>query len=74
MVASPKLIGGHPAALRIRERTGCSVVAVERGKQVLVRFEHDFAFEARDLVYICGSEEATRKFAAEFPAAKSQPA
>jgi Trk K+ transport system NAD-binding subunit len=71
MVTSPKLMGGHPADLRIRERTGCSVVAVERGKQVLVRFEHDFSFEARDLVYICGSEEATRKFAAEFPAAKS---
>jgi Trk K+ transport system NAD-binding subunit len=74
MVTSPKLMGGHPSDLRIRERTGCSVVAVERGKQVLVRFERDFAFEARDLVYICGSEEATRKFAAEFPAAKPTPA
>ncbi|MEI6674585.1 MAG: TrkA C-terminal domain-containing protein [Verrucomicrobiota bacterium] len=68
MVKSPKLVGGHPADLRIRERTGCSVVAVERGDKVLVRFEGDFAFAARDAVYICGSEEATRKFAAEFPA------
>ncbi|MEI6653587.1 MAG: NAD-binding protein [Verrucomicrobiota bacterium] len=68
MVKSPKLVGGHPANLRIRERTGCSVVAVERGDNVLVRFESDFAFEARDAVYICGSEEATRKFAVEFPA------
>ena len=67
MVASPKWVGAHPAGLQIRERTGCSVVAVERGSQVLVRFEPDFAFEARDLVYICGSEEATRRFAVEFP-------
>lgn len=74
LVKSPKLVGGHPAGLRIRERTGCSVVAVERGDTVLVRFEPDFTFEARDAVYICGSEEATRKFAAEFPAAKSTPA
>ncbi len=70
MVKSPKLVGGHPAQLRIRERTGCSVVAVERGKQVLVRFEPDFTFEARDAIYICGSEEATRNFAAEFPPAR----
>lgn len=69
MVKSPKLVGEHPAGLRIRERTGCSVVAVERGAEVLVRFEPGFAFAARDLVYICGSEDATRKFAAEFPPA-----
>ena len=62
-------MGEHPAGLRIRERTGCSVVAVERGAEVLVRFEPGFAFAARDLVYICGSEDATRKFAAEFPPA-----
>ncbi|MCX6873429.1 MAG: NAD-binding protein [Verrucomicrobia bacterium] len=73
MVTSPKLVGGHPTALRIREHTGCSVVAVERGEEVLVRFEREFAFEASDSVYICGSEEATRKFAAEFPVAKSNP-
>jgi Trk K+ transport system NAD-binding subunit len=69
MVTSPKLVGAHPADLQIREHTGCSVVAVERGEDVLVRFEPGFAFQARDLVYICGSEEATRKFAAAFPPA-----
>ena len=73
MVKSPKLVGAHPAELRIRERTGCSVVAVERGAEVLVRFEREFAFAPRDLVYICGSEDATRKFAAEFPPAKPNP-
>ena len=73
MVRSPKLVGAHPAGLRIRERTGCSVVAVERGAEVLVRFEREFAFAASDLVYICGSEEATRKFATEFPPAKANP-
>jgi Trk K+ transport system NAD-binding subunit len=67
LVASPKLVGKHPAGLRIRERTGCSVVAVERGDDVIVRFGSDFHFAQEDSIYICGSEAAIRKFAAEFP-------
>ncbi len=69
MVSSPELIGKHPSDLRIRPRTGCSVVAVERGSQLLVHFDRDFRFAAGDSVYICGSEEDTRKFAGVFPAA-----
>ncbi|MEN6623256.1 MAG: NAD-binding protein [Smithella sp.] len=67
MVTSPKLVGNHPAGLRIRERTGCSVVAVERGDQVLVRFLGDFRFLPDDSIYICGSETAIRRFTLEFP-------
>ncbi len=68
LVAAGGLVGSHPAELRIRERTGCSVVAVERGQELLVVFDRDFRFAAQDSVYICGSEEATRLFAREFPA------
>lgn len=67
LVASPELVGKNPADLRIRERTGCSVVAVERGEDVLVRFDGDFRFSPEDSIYICGSETAIRKFTAEFP-------
>ena len=68
MVSSPALAGKHPGDLRIRTRTGCSVVAVERGSELLVHLGPDFRFEAGDSVYICGSEDATRVFADVFPA------
>jgi len=67
LVSSPKLVGNYPAGLRIRERTGCSVVAVERGDDVLVRFDGDFRFAPEDSIYICGSETAIRKFTTEYP-------
>jgi Trk K+ transport system NAD-binding subunit len=67
MVTSPLLVGKHPAELDIRKRTGCSVVAVERGKDLLVHLDRDFRFEEHDSVYICGSEEATNTFVREFP-------
>ncbi len=69
MVSSPELTGKHPADLRIRSRTGCSVVAVERGQELLVHLNREFRFEADDSVYICGSEEATREFSTVFPGA-----
>lgn len=58
------LVGRRPAELRIRERTGCSVVAVERGEEVLVELGEDFRFETGDTVYICGSTGAVRRFGA----------
>jgi K+/H+ antiporter YhaU regulatory subunit KhtT len=61
-VASHKLEGEHPAKLGIREKTGCSVVAVEREDELLVEFGGEFRFERADAVYICGSSETVRKF------------
>lgn len=56
------LVGRRPAELRIRERTGCSVVAVERGEEVLVELGEDFRFKTGDTVYVCGSTGAVRRF------------
>ncbi len=56
----------HPAELGIREKTGCSVVAVERGEELLVEFGEDFRFQGDDAVYICGSGEATRTYTETF--------
>ena len=61
------LAGRHPATLRIRERTGVSVVAVERGEELILEFGEEFLFAADDLVYVCGSDEATRAFLQEYP-------
>lgn len=68
MVSSQELTGKHPADLRIRSRTGCSVVAVGRGEELLVHLDREFRFAENDSVYICGSEAATRTFASVFPA------
>jgi Trk K+ transport system NAD-binding subunit len=57
----------HPSHVDIRVKTGCSVVAVERGEELLVEFAPDFRFEAGDFVYICGSAEAAQKYYDVFP-------
>jgi Trk K+ transport system NAD-binding subunit len=61
-IAPDGLAGRHPSGLGIRERTGCSVVAVERGDEVVVEFGPDFRFQPADAVYICGSGNAVRRF------------
>jgi len=66
-VSSPKLEEQQPAKLGIREKTGCSVVAVERGDDLLVEFGSEFRFERNDAIYICGSSEAIQKFGDIFP-------
>jgi Trk K+ transport system NAD-binding subunit len=61
-VPAEALIGRHPTDLRIRERTDCSVVAVERGDEVIVEFGPTFRFEAEDAVYVSGSSTAVSRF------------
>ena len=60
------LAGHHPADLRIRERTGCTVVAVERGEDVLVDLGPGFRFAPEDTLYVCGSTGAVRRFTEVF--------
>ncbi|HSH76695.1 MAG TPA: cation:proton antiporter [Longimicrobiales bacterium] len=62
------LEGKHPLGARIRERTGCTVVAVERGDEVLMKFAASFRLEAGDRLYICGTAEAIARFQERFPA------
>ena len=66
-VSARGLGGRHPSELGIREKTGCSVVAVERGNELLVEFGDQFNFATADAVYICGSAEATQKYSEVFP-------
>jgi Trk K+ transport system NAD-binding subunit len=62
-VPTEVLAGRRPAELGIRERTGCSVVAVERGDRVLVELGGDFRFEPGDAVYVCGDQGRVDRFA-----------
>lgn len=61
-VPAARLAGTTPRSAGLRERTGCSVVAVERGEELLVEVGPDFGFEGGDIVYVCGDLEATRSF------------
>ena len=66
-VTASALAGKHPVELGIREQTGCSVVAVERGETLKMDFDGDFRFEAEDAIYIVGSSRATRAFLEAYP-------
>lgn len=57
----------HPKRGELREQTGCTVVAVERGDTLLVTFDTAFEIQANDAVYICGNAEGVQKFMRMFP-------
>ena len=61
------LAGRHPLAARIRERTGCSVVAVERAGEVLMEIPASLVLEPEDALYICGTPPAFDRYYEEFP-------
>ena len=62
-IPAPGLAGKRPADLNIRQRTGCSVVAVERGDQTLVELGGDFTFEPGDVLFVSGPADAVGQFA-----------
>jgi Trk K+ transport system NAD-binding subunit len=64
------LEGKTPLAARIRERTGCSVVAVERGDQILMDFPPSFTLSADDAIYICGTTKAVGLYYDQYPASR----
>ncbi|HEY8022174.1 MAG TPA: NAD-binding protein [Thermoanaerobaculia bacterium] len=46
----------------VRRRTGCSVIAVERGEEVLIDLPAEVRFGPDDVLYVCGSAAAVRRF------------
>ncbi len=61
------LVGRNPLTARIRELTGCSVVAVERDGQLCMDFPQDFILTSDDAVYLCGTAAAFKRYYDEFP-------
>lgn len=59
---APKLDGRQLHQMQIRQRHGCSVVAVERSGETLTELDEDFVFESDDTLIICGTAEANEKF------------
>jgi Trk K+ transport system NAD-binding subunit len=77
--AEIKLVAAAPGALaerplntiEIRERTGCSLVAVERGDDVIVEFPGGFALAPGDIVYITGTNDTIAQFHRAYPGTTS---
>ncbi|MEO8196627.1 MAG: NAD-binding protein [Thermoanaerobaculia bacterium] len=52
--------------LALRRRTGCSVVAIERGDSLLVKLDETMRLLADDRLFVCGSNDAIRRAVAHF--------
>ncbi|MGK2855893.1 MAG: potassium channel family protein [Thermoanaerobaculia bacterium] len=63
---SRNLVGRHPLDESIRARSGCSVVAVERGDELSTVFDSGFRLGAGDAIFACGTNECVAKFKAAF--------
>ncbi|MGE0353561.1 MAG: TrkA family potassium uptake protein [Gemmatimonadales bacterium] len=74
MATAPGSLAGQPLVTgRIRERTGCSVVAVERGEEVIVEFPEGFALQEGDAVYLSGTNETLAEYFRHFPDTRVSP-
>jgi len=54
----------------IRDRTGCSVVAVERDDAIIVDFDETFEVRHGDIVYLSGTNETIQAYFQLFPATR----
>ncbi len=61
------LVGRHPLRAGIRERTGCSVVAVERQGEIVIDGPDDFELASDDALYVCGTANAFNRYYEAFP-------
>ena len=61
-----RLAGHYPLESRIRDRTGCSVVAVERAGEVIMDIPPSMILTEADAVYVCGTVDAFNSFYDEF--------
>ncbi len=67
LVSAGQLEGKNPIRERIRERTGCTVVALDRGGTVTMDFPTDLELASDDAIYICGTADAIERYREEFP-------
>ena len=65
-VDAGRLVGHHPLKSKIREHTGCTVIAVERGGEILMDIPPSFVLAEDDALYVCGMVDAFDRFYEEF--------
>ena len=69
-VGAGRLAGKNPVVERIRERTGCTIVAVEREGQVEMDFPASFRLSSDHALYICGTTDGVARYYEEFPTSR----
>ena len=62
--SAPGLAGRSLAGADVRSRTGCTIVAVERGGEVLTELDPDLVIEAGDSLVVAGPDDAVHEFTA----------
>ena len=60
------VVGRHPWRSEDLDRTGAKIVAVERGGDIIVEFDTDFAVQADDALFVCGSFNSLERFQKAF--------
>ena len=70
-VSPEAFVGRTPAELAVRQSTGVSIVAVERGEELRMELDPDFVFARGDVVYVVGGEAAIAEFLNAFPEERS---
>jgi len=63
---APKLAGKSLQSAGVRERTGCTVVAIERDGEVLTDLDADIEFAPDDEIVVAGTDEGTNSFIEQF--------
>ncbi len=67
-LAAGALAGLHPWRAQVRERTGAAVVAVERDREVFVKFDDAFRVRPDDILFVCGTLGGLDQYVREFQA------
>ena len=67
-LAAGRLVGRHPLESGDHERTGCTVVAVERAGKIILDIPPSFVLAEEDALYVSGTAEAFNRYHEEFPA------
>ncbi len=65
-VGAGRLAGHHPLKSSMRERTGCTVIAVERAGEVIMDIPSSLVLGEDDALYVCGTADAFNRFHKEF--------
>ena len=69
-LAPGPLAGQNPRTARIREHTGCTVVAVERNGEMIMNFDDSLTLTAEDALYVCGTANTFNRYHEQFPGAR----
>ncbi len=62
------LAGKRPWGDEELDRTGAKIIAVERDREVLVAFAHDFEIRSDDALFVCGSIKSLDRYQLRFEA------